>query len=106
MKNTNQFIEGGWSFNQQGEEVLGVMALTYTGGHRKGRLAELGDTLTSSSGESYVLSGASSPHKPSSTGRVYVRREDDGMGREFFPSVFGLAWKRLNKKKAQRVLAV
>lgn len=107
MKNKNQFIEGGWSFKRCGnqvEEVLGVMALTYTSGHRKGQLAEAGDTLTSLSGGSYVLSGASAPHKPSSTGRVYVEEEAGGMSREFFPSVFNLAWKRLNKKKAQGVL--
>ena len=40
-------------------------------------------------GEVTVLRGGKPPHKPSSTGRVWT---DAG---EFFPSVFGLAWKEV-----------
>lgn len=99
MKNKNQFIEGGWRFNQQGEEVISVMTLVYTEGPRKKQVAELGDIVTSGRGETWTLIGARAPHKPSSTGRIYVRGEGGGIAREFFPSVCGLAWKPIRRKK-------
>lgn len=102
--NKHQFIEGGWSFNQQGEEVISVMTLVYVEGPKKKQVAERGDIVTSFDGEQFTLEGAQAPHKAGSSGRIYVRR--GGMASQFFPSVCGLAWKRLNKKKAQRVLAV
>lgn len=49
----------------------------------------LGDTLTDFRGHTAPLTGGRPPHKPSSTGRVYVEP-----GLEFFPSVFGLEWVR------------
>lgn len=45
-----------------------------------------GDSVTSFRGEPAVVKGGMPPHKPSSTGRVWVD------GGEFFPSVFGLKW--------------
>lgn len=47
----------------------------------------LGDILTDFRGHTAALTGGRPPHKPSSTGRVYVKP-----GLEFFPSVFGLEW--------------
>lgn len=43
------------------------------------------------------ITGGRAPHKPSSTGRVWIQPEDPkaGFGNgscEFFPSVFGLCW--------------
>jgi hypothetical protein len=47
---------------------------------------EAGASVTSFRGEPDVVKGGTPPHKPSSTGRVWVN------GGEFFPSVFGLKW--------------
>lgn len=38
-------------------------------------------------GDPLTVVGFAAPHKPSSTGRVYVTK--NGMSREFFPSVIG-----------------
>ena len=52
------------------------------------------ELATSSTGEQWVAEGGSPPHKPSSTGRVWVRLADDSTwNREFFPSVFGMEWR-------------
>jgi hypothetical protein len=43
--------------------------------------------------DSYIVSGGRAPHKPSSSGRVYVKTVGgDRMGREFFPHVFNMKW--------------
>jgi hypothetical protein len=40
-----------------------------------------------------MIIGITKPHKPSSTGRVYVKWQDENRGTgEYFPSVFGLYW--------------
>lgn len=55
-----------------------------------------GDAVTSGRGESATVEGGAPPHKPASTGRVYVVEAPDGsrFAREYFPSVFGLEWIR------------
>jgi len=41
----------------------------------------------------YVVTGGRAPHKPSSSGRVYVKEVGkSGWGREFFPNVFNMKW--------------
>jgi hypothetical protein len=41
----------------------------------------------------YVITGWAEPHKPASTGRVYVRTMDErAMTTEYFPSVVGADW--------------
>lgn len=52
-----------------------------------------GDTLVDFRGDIATLLGGTPPHKPSSTGRVYVR-DVNGNCQEFFPSVFNLKWNR------------
>lgn len=43
--------------------------------------------------EAWVVEGGTPPHKPSSTGRVWVRALDDTTwNREFFPQVFNMKW--------------
>jgi len=55
--------------------------------------AVLGSSLTSFRGEPTTLMGGMPPHKPASTGRVWVKDADSfPNAREFFPSVFGLKW--------------
>jgi len=41
-------------------------------------------------GEDFTITGATPPHKPSSTGRIYLSD-----GSSFYPSVCGLEWKKL-----------
>lgn len=47
----------------------------------------------SGSGEALRLVGGTPPHKPSSTGRVWVR-DAQGTELEYFPSVIGCIWKK------------
>jgi hypothetical protein len=47
----------------------------------------IGEVLESHSGERYAIEGGRPPHKPASTGRVWVEG-----GGEFFPGVFKLKW--------------
>lgn len=67
-----------------------------------------GDAVTSSRGESATVSGGAPPHKPASTGRVYVVEGADlangsHYSREYFPSVFGLEWVRPIRQIGQGV---
>jgi len=47
----------------------------------------IGDTLKTHRGDQYRITGGRPPHKPSSTGRVWVEG-----GGEYFPTVFNLKW--------------
>ena len=52
------------------------------------------ELIRSSDGEQYVIEGGTPPHKPSSTGRVWVRSPDDPTwNREYFPTVFDMEWR-------------
>jgi hypothetical protein len=57
-----------------------------------GREAQLGQYYPTFRGDMYLLVGAREPHKPSSTGRVYVKVSQDATTTEFFPGVFGMKW--------------
>ena len=57
-----------------------------------GREVREGETVISFRGEAAIVTGWREPHKPSSTGRVYVKEIASGFGREFFPGVFGLVF--------------
>ena len=60
---------------------------------RLGHEVQPGDQLTSFRGETYYLRSSEKPHKPSSTGRVYVTKEPDGDNvLSYFPGVFSLTW--------------
>jgi hypothetical protein len=43
-------------------------------------------------GEKVIVTGAKPPHKPGSTGRVYVRCINELGSMEYFPSVIGAKW--------------
>ena len=50
--------------------------------------------LINNDGEYWVVEGGTPPHKPSSSGRVWVRLLDNPeWNREFFPHVFGMEWR-------------
>ena len=52
------------------------------------------ELVTSSTGVKWVVEGGAPPHKPSSSGRVWVRLSAPmSLSREFFPSVFGMEWR-------------
>ena len=107
MKNSNnQFVEAGWTFIN-GVETYAVMVLAYSEGPRKDYVAKEGDIVTSGSGETWTLTGARAPHKPSSTGRIHVTPiggEDPKRQREFFPSVCGLGWRAVQQVKESPLL--
>lgn len=54
---------------------------------------EEGDVLQDSRGAFWTVSSGvgAAPHKPSSTGRIWVQGID-GHSREYFPSVFNCKW--------------
>ena len=44
-------------------------------------------------GKPYTVTGWAEPHKPASTGRVYIRAMSErGYFSEYFPSVIGAVW--------------
>lgn len=62
---------------------------------KSGNTVKAGDKFLCFRGESYTISDGigAPPHKPSSTGKVWVRSDrSDSFGREFFPSVIGCEW--------------
>jgi hypothetical protein len=72
----------------------------YTLVHQKTGLPVADRELVTSSraDDTWIVMGGSPPHKPSSTGRVWVqdlKRSD--WNREFFPSVFNLEWRYDNE---------
>ena len=64
----------------------------------EGNEAQIDDTIVSFRDEKYVLQGGAPPHKPSSTGKVYVSLDDPTSISVFYPSVFKLKWRLLNKE--------
>ena len=66
--------------------------LFYTIGSVVTRPIAAGETVETSRGELMTITGGNPPHKPGSTGRVYV--SEDGSSREYFPSVIGAKWIR------------
>lgn len=59
-----------------------------------GEPVSVGDTVTDFRGEEAILTGGTPPHKPSSTGRVFVRSAsaEVGWSGEYYPSVYNLKW--------------
>lgn len=56
-----------------------------------GNEVKIGDICILHDGEVVTVSGIYKPHKPSSTGRVYVTFPDD-TGVEYFPVVIDASW--------------
>ena len=60
----------------------------------KGEEAVIGMEVETGKGEKGELVHIDKPHKPSSTGRVYVKLYgQSSWAREFFPSVIGGEWR-------------
>jgi hypothetical protein len=57
----------------------------------------VGETLSSGRGDRYTITGGRPPHKPASTGRVWVEG-----GGEYFPSVFDLEWRESPEPTLER----
>lgn len=54
---------------------------------------QLPATIEREDGSTMFVTGGRPPHKPSSTGRIYV--EENGGSREYYPSVADCAWEEL-----------
>jgi hypothetical protein len=67
------------------------MKLIYKDGPHKGKEVKEGDKVVASGGEEFTVTGIEKPHKPSSTGRINVK-SNDNYGTSFFPSVFDADW--------------
>ena len=52
----------------------------------------VGQKARSFRGDIWTVRGGDAPHKPSSTGRVYVTAVKNGFNRQFFPTVFKMKW--------------
>ncbi len=56
--------------------------------------AEIDDLVVSFRNEAAFINGMREPHKPSSTGRVYVSNIKGGeFAGEYFPGVYNLEWR-------------
>lgn len=64
---------------------------------------KLGQIVTANRGETAIVTGWDEPHNPSSTGRIYVKwDEDQTMSDSYYPSVFGAEWKETEEKTYTR----
>jgi len=57
-----------------------------------GKEAVIGQEVTTFCGKKGTLTRIDKPHKPSSTGRVYIDDEDGNFMGEYFPGVIGGKW--------------
>lgn len=57
-------------------------------------IVKKGDEVVTTDGELWVVEHGVGlpPHKPSSTGKIWVRHAGSEMSREFFPGVFNCKW--------------
>jgi hypothetical protein len=62
-----------------------------------GNPAVKGQKVTTFRGEKLILTGWREPHKPSSTGRVFVKGEKNEFEGEYFPSVVGGEFREENE---------
>ena len=61
---------------------------------KTGEPIKTGAIVWTSDGVRWVLEGGREPHKPSSTGFVWLRSTDGrGLSREFYPFVIGAEWR-------------
>jgi hypothetical protein len=72
------------SKNYEGDEMLLVNKKT-------GRPLSIGARVTDFRGDPMRLLGGAAPHKPESTGRIYVI--SDGVEHSFYPGVIDAEWR-------------
>jgi hypothetical protein len=51
----------------------------------------------------HVVTDIRKPHKPGSTGRVYIQAADEQYSHEFFPSVIGAEWTEREDQNCDRL---
>ncbi|RJR07447.1 hypothetical protein C4588_06895 [Candidatus Parcubacteria bacterium] len=73
--------------NMRAKGFDGYYILVDQYGHEIG----IGATVTDFRGETFVILSGNAPHKPASTGKVYLQSAS-GFQQEFFPSVIGAKW--------------
>lgn len=67
--------------------------------HKETNVAvDLGDRIVSFRNEAATLTSAKPPHKSSSEGKIFVSWSAGGAG-EYYPSVFGLEYRKIEKKE-------
>jgi hypothetical protein len=60
-----------------------------------GKDVYLSELVVDFRGDKSIVKGGSAPHKPSSTGRVWVSDITNRYHSDYFPSIFGLKWREL-----------
>jgi hypothetical protein len=66
-----------------------------------GAPVRVGDRVIDRDGDTITVLSASPPHKPSSSGRVFVQNNADGWKQEFFPHVFDMVWEYEDAEEAR-----
>lgn len=66
--------------------------LHYTIGDVVTGVVNEGDHVADFRGDGMIVKGGKPPHKPGSTGRVYVTPDGESRESEYFPSVIGAKW--------------
>jgi len=67
----------------------------------RGRAVKMGDPVSYRPNETWVIDGGKAPHKPSSSGKVWIRCLDQNprslgiTSRELFPHAVGMKWQRV-----------
>lgn len=66
----------------------------------RGRAVKMGDPVSYRPNETWVIDGGKAPHKPSSSGRVWIRVVNPSPDRnisvrELFPHAVGMKWQKV-----------
>jgi hypothetical protein len=61
--------------------------------HANGASVQMDEPVKCFRGEDYIITGGRSPHKPSSTGKVWVK-DTKGNSAEYYPTVFDMKWEK------------
>ena len=67
---------------------------TYTLTRKDGKPVAVGDIVTDFRGENYALKGGKAPHKPGSTGSIYLSPPGEDSVHSGYPGVCDLTWVR------------
>jgi len=61
--------------------------------HANGASVQVNEAVKCFRGEDYIITGGASPHKPASTGKVWVT-DAHGNSSEYYPAVFNMTWEK------------
>ena len=68
-----------------------------------GEELNINDVVITGRGDVFKIQGGRAPHKPSSTGRVYVTNVEEDWKGEYFPTVIDACWVTVNGRTNREV---